>query len=304
MQKPHSSAQIAGQLAQTYSRLGDLLMRYGGASQIQQAEVYYQQALRLQPQMQPHTDLYLKLGECLVKQDRLDAALMLYRLALVDCPDPRLDHSLGEILEQQSTNGRETSAQVTAPHVFTLTRRWCEQKSSTYISGHTPTYIPIDADCQPDSQIEAAAAELTPNSCAGLNCQPCLQKLAHRFERRHLGWGVYQVQASHLDLQPPNYFVAEIPQGQAWMTPYQTPWMVANSAGVLTADCLLLQDLCREYPGQLPDCPHRSLPVRLPQTCPEPVAGSTAVLTGLSGHNYFHWMGGYPAASGAAAAQP
>ena len=303
VQKP----QAAVQLAQTYSRLGDLLMRYGGNSQIQQAETYYQQALRLQPQAEG----YLKLGDCLVRQNRLNAALMLYRLALVSTQDARLYRSLGEILEQQQhwseavvcyqqalqTVGLENAPdQASAPFApripaslsaITSTEYWCQQQSCFYISldlNAISNLIPRPA------LADQPTSDSTCNTCEGLNCQPCLQKLANRFEQRHLGWGVFHVEAKHLTVEPPAYFVAEIPQGQAWMTPYQTPWMVANSTGVLTADSILLQDLCREYPGQLPDCLHQPLPVRLPETSATPVTGTVAVLTGLSGHNYFHWM--------------
>ncbi len=302
MQKP----QLAVHLAQTYSKLADLLMRYGGESQIQQAEAYYQQALRLQPQI----ELYLKLGNCLAQQNRPNAKLMLYRLALADCPDARLYRSLGELLEQQQhwseaivcyrqalqTGGLEIapsqpdqplySSPDLQPALFKSvlsTQSWCQQKSCFYTSidlTNTARLVPMPI----------SAESVEGSSCAGLNCQPCLKKLNARFEQRHLGLGVYHVRASHLSVPPSEYFVAEIPQGQAWITPYQTPWMVANSTGVLTADQVLLHDLCREYPGQLPDCSQKPLPVRLPQIPVTQITGNVAVLTGLSGHNYFHWM--------------
>jgi capsular polysaccharide biosynthesis protein/tetratricopeptide (TPR) repeat protein len=268
-QAPVAQAPVTQQLAQTYLKLGDLLLRYGGEAQIRQAEAYYQQALQLQPQV----ETYLKLGCCLVQQKRLNAAVMLYRLALADRPDARLNHSLDRILEQQ---------------------RWpealCHQQALTNGLG-------ADADepltHNPPALAEAADLAAQRSACAGLNCPSCLQKLTERFERCYLGWGVYQVQGCRTRCRitaAPDQSVTEIRQGRAWMTPYQTPWMVANSTGVLTPDGLLLPDLCREYPGQLPDCLHQPLPTRLPQTEAAPIAGSVAVLTGLSGHNYFHWM--------------
>lgn len=295
------SPPLSGQLAQTYSRLGDLLLRYGGASQLQQAELYYQQALRLQThtkpltsqQIEPQVELYLKLGQCLVKQGRPNAALMLYRLAQAGSADARLDYSLAELkqvaAEKHQPLPLKGQAGMSPPNVSSLTQHWCRQHSSDY------TPVRINASSPQSSSLrisQPAAASVTPipAACAGLNCQPCLQKLTQRFEPRHLGWGVYQVQAAALTPKPPAYFVAEIPQGQAWITPYQTPWMVTNSTGVLSPDHQLLRDLCREYPGQLPDCPHQPLPLRLPQSRPLPVTGSVAVLAGLSGHNYFHWM--------------
>ena len=310
MQKP----QLGLQLAQTYSKLGDLLMRYGGDSQLRQAEVYYQQALQLQPQI----EFYLTLGSCLMQQNRSNAALMLYRLVLAIAPDARLYRSLGEILEQQQhwseailcyqkalqTDGlgrpaepipnHRTTDSLVSPVSFKAalpTRQWCQQQSCFYTSIHiNPDPQSLTPGIPQATPLMAEPGLDRAHPCEGLNCQPCLQKLNNRFELRHLGLGLYRAQASNLAIATPPYFVAEIPQGQAWITPYQTPWMVANSTGVLTTDQILLRDLCREYPGQLPDCPHRPLPLRLPQTYATAVAGTVAVLTGLSGHNYFHWM--------------
>jgi capsular polysaccharide biosynthesis protein len=79
------------------------------------------------------------------------------------------------------------------------------------------------------------------------------------------------------------------------MTPYQSDWMVTNSVTILTADHYLLADVSREYPGQLPNCTrshstyHRLID-RAHGAKPEAITGNIAVLAGLSGHNYFHWM--------------
>lgn len=130
--------------------------------------------------------------------------------------------------------------------------------------------------------------------CDGLNCQPCLKTLTKQFLPVLLGQKVYRLSAKGPMAPPPDYFVAHLPNAQAWMTPYQAAWMVTNSITVLSADRNLLADVSREYPGQLPICtrPHSSFQRFLQSSnqSAELIAGRVAVLAGLSGHNYFHWM--------------
>lgn len=146
-------------------------------------------------------------------------------------------------------------------------------------------------------------AERCQQACAGLNCQPCLQKIITQFAPVHLGKRVYACEAVELQVKPHSCFVAQIPEGIAWMTPYQTPWMVTNSLAVLTADGGLLTDVSREYPGQLPTCSQQDRKIQgsqaqdsfrrvldLNQPDIVKIDGKVAVVAGLSGHNYFHWM--------------
>ncbi|NJL38083.1 MAG: tetratricopeptide repeat protein [Leptolyngbyaceae cyanobacterium SM1_4_3] len=66
-------------LQRIYLHLADALTEYGGREIYQQAKTYYHQALQLQPQ---NLMLHLKLGDCLVKQRRLEAAIAHYRQGL------------------------------------------------------------------------------------------------------------------------------------------------------------------------------------------------------------------------------
>lgn len=317
-------------LAQTYFHWGNLLMHYGGARQLQQAEIYYQRALQLQPQT---LDLYLKLVQCLGQQRRWNAALVIGRLALINHPNAaQLYRSMGWILEQQQRwleaisyyqqalqiepfkyQGVTTASDSTdsalrrddIKGIYQTTLSWVSQKASCQYIALEPNFnrqlIPrsvtsIDMDAPHAISSDASTCALANHSdCDGLNCHRCLKRIFTQFAPSHLGRGLYACEAKDLVVPPLPYFVAEIPDAQAWVTPYQTPWMVANSVAVLTPDRYLLADVSREYPGQLPGCcQSQSSFERIfqeqNQTKVEQITGRVAVLAGLSGHNYFHWM--------------
>ncbi|NJO77111.1 MAG: DUF563 domain-containing protein [Cyanobacteria bacterium RM1_2_2] len=133
--------------------------------------------------------------------------------------------------------------------------------------------------------------------CDGLNCNRCLKRIVQQFSPLHFGNGVYacQPEAFESTFHP---FVAELSDAQAWMIPCQTAWMITHAITILSPDQYILTDVSREYPGQLPGCSQtdaerfaqiqeiwRATPSNVEQ-----IPGRVAVLSGLSGHNYFHWM--------------
>ena len=82
-------------LWRTYSYMGDVLFEFGG---ITEAGFYYQRALQIEPQA---VELYLKLGNCLAKQERLDAAIAIYNLGLLLEPEQaQICFQLGTVLER------------------------------------------------------------------------------------------------------------------------------------------------------------------------------------------------------------
>jgi tetratricopeptide (TPR) repeat protein/capsular polysaccharide biosynthesis protein len=86
-------------LAQTYFHWANVLTAYGGSEQLQRAETYYQQALHLQPK---NLIILLQLMDCLVKQGRLNAAILIGHTTLAICPDSASIYlKLGYVLEQQ-----------------------------------------------------------------------------------------------------------------------------------------------------------------------------------------------------------
>ncbi|SKB13318.1 hypothetical protein PL11201_490053 [Planktothrix sp. PCC 11201] len=95
------------------------------------------------------------------------------------------------------------------------------------------------------------------------------------------------------DSPPPSITI--IPHGKAWIAPQKSWWNVCNAIAILNSKNELLTDLSRFYPTPLPG----SDPIdwkqhqvfSLEEFPPlEKVSGSVAVLSGLSGNVYFHWM--------------
>jgi tetratricopeptide (TPR) repeat protein/capsular polysaccharide biosynthesis protein len=359
-------SELTAAFAEVYLHLGQALMHCGGANQYRQAEHYFQQALRLQPQQ---LELQLELAECLHRQQRQNAALMVCHTALALHPTSTAVHQkLGQLLEQQQRwskaiayyrralhyqthcsdrQGDRQSAeqsdrqadtqisQVLSPRypsvdVISTTHKCSELVSSqsntlesTLVKGIYPStldwvktqsyrYSSLKPDanhqlqshqalsssgrlCQdsiPMAVVSTASAEKNSVDCSGLNCQRCLKQIVDQFALRYLGQELYVCRTGQTP-EPPPYFVVEIPQGQAWLTPYESAWMVTNSIAVLTPDHHLLADVSREYPGQLPGCcqlPTFERAIHSSASMPEQIKGRVAVLSGLSGHNYFHWM--------------
>ncbi|MDX2211902.1 MAG: glycosyltransferase 61 family protein [Oculatellaceae cyanobacterium bins.114] len=137
-----------------------------------------------------------------------------------------------------------------------------------------------------------------PSDCAGLNCQPCLQSITQAFNPIQVGKGVYQVvghvanKSLHLKADPID--VKRVLRGRVWITPQQNAWKVCRAIAVFNTERELIPAGSRAYPAYLPSCsqPDVSLSqLQLAALPPiEPIRGTVAVLSGLSGHVYFHWM--------------
>jgi capsular polysaccharide biosynthesis protein/tetratricopeptide (TPR) repeat protein len=337
---------IRDHLADTYFYLGNVLTRYGGSGQAQQAQIYYDRVLQLQPD---RLDTYLKLADCLLKQAQPNAAILIAHLGLARFPNSSLLHSyLGQILEQQqqfpaaidhyqqalqSTHAQPIASRASASlHThkissltpspiapnsplqgfYASTQDWlnthpaqANYRSLAWLrSTSTPNSLdkisnlacppPVNSDCE----FDRLTAITAPAVCHGLNCQPCLKRLFKSFQLTRVGNGIHRctglpplIQPSS---QPSPLFTVTIAQGKSWATPQQNDWLVCNAIAVFTPNDYLLADLSRDYPGQLPGCPHpptqyqRLVERTLPP--PTPIPGTVAVVTGLSGHNYYHWM--------------
>ena len=254
---------IAEYLVQTYVHLGNVLAEYGG---YKQAESYYQKALQIQPH---HVDVYLRLGNCLAKQQRFSAAIVVYRMALVIAGDHTdISEQLQAVLEKQRFQGL----------------------------GRARGHRPYKRMKQPAL---AKGGDSTPKSeCHGLDCQRCLKRIFKQFDPVHLGNGVFSCSPQgETAVDSPAAFVAKLPNGKAWIVPQQNSWMICNAIAIIDQNDRLLPELSREYPGELPGCDnqystqHRFLnlePEELPHL--EQIDGTVAVLAGLSGNVYFHWM--------------
>ncbi len=262
---------ISEHLVQSYVHLGNTLFEYGG---YEQAESYYQKALQIQPH---HVDIYLRLGNCLAKQKRFPAAIIVYRMALAIAGDRTdISEQLQVVLEKQQKLIHSPSAR----------------------QGFQPL-----SDSESDLEIIKQPCIVNSNEkqkseCHGLDCQRCLNRIFRQFDPVHLGDGVFSCSPqTETTFDSPETFVAKLPNGRAWIVPQQNSWMICNAIAIIDQDNQLLPEFSREYPGELPGCEnqhssqHRFLnlePEELPPL--EQIDGTVAVLAGLSGNVYFHWM--------------
>ncbi|MEO6862446.1 MAG: tetratricopeptide repeat protein [Microcoleus sp.] len=317
-------AEICDRLAEIYLHLGNALTEYGG---YESATAYYQKALQIQPQ---NTELYWRLGNCLGQQQRLGAAIAVYRMALKIQPAlPQVYFELAKLLEKQGRLERaiEYYQQVLELQLlgYGEPKQW--EKSSFIPPDRNSIELPhgiylsswdwlvnakLDADnyvevvwksaaeaCAqniPTSKFSVANSQLANSECGGLTCGLCLHRISKWFDPVHLGWGVCRLSNSQpIPVDAPKTFVAMIPDGRVWIVPQQNYWLICKAIAVITPDNYLLADVSRDYPGLLPGCEKhdvRKHSVFKLESFPtlKQIDGSVAVLSGLSGNVYFHWM--------------
>ncbi len=289
-------------LAETYFHLGNALFEYGG---YEQAEQYYQKALQIQPQ---NVDIYLRLADCLSRQQRFSAAIVIYRLVLVIAGD-RSDVSdrLQAVLEQQQNLIHSPSARqglkplANSKSPLKWTKESCFsplQRTSAMRQGFQPL-SDSDSDLTSIKQPSIVNGnEQQKLECQGLDCQRCLRRIFKQFEPVQLGDGVYSCDGqAKTAFESPETFVTSLPNGRAWIVPQKNSWMICNAIAIIDEQDRFLPELSREYPGELPGCEnqhstqHRFLNLKPEELPPlEKIDGTVAVLAGLSGNVYFHWM--------------
>ncbi|MEM1170392.1 MAG: tetratricopeptide repeat protein [Cyanobacteria bacterium P01_H01_bin.35] len=249
-QNSSSLTEISGYLVETYLNLGNVSAEYGRHDQ---AEFYYKKALDIQPVA---AEYYVKLGNSLVRQNRINSAIIIYHLGLAIYPNhPQILENLQSLSKSKKSHKKQ---------------------------------------------------KLLSSSCEGLNCQPCLRRIFQQFNPIHLGSRIYSCSGNpktakipgknnSLKLSEPETFVAKLPQGRAWIVPQKNSWMICNAIAIINQDNQFVKELSREYPGELPGCKkydvnkHRIFELEeLPKL--EKIDGTVAVLSGLSGNVYFHWM--------------
>jgi tetratricopeptide (TPR) repeat protein len=253
-----NSPEVYQYLAQTYFYLGNALIEYRNYAQ---AEAYYQKAIKIQPKwLQP----YLNLGRCFAKQAQLSAAITTYRQGLSIQPESaELQQQLEQTIQQQQQ---------------------LKEKAGKLIQNSVQ--LPADAPI--------TNTNLSP--CAGLECQPCLHRLFGKFEPIALGDGIYRcAQKPPYLAQNPPAEVAIIPQGRTWIAPRKNWWNVCNAIATIHPDNQLDTRFSRFYPAPLPNCQNPDFSQHqvffLDEFPPlEYLEGKIAVLSGLSGNVYFHWM--------------
>jgi capsular polysaccharide biosynthesis protein/tetratricopeptide (TPR) repeat protein len=320
---PFPIAEICDYLAEIYLHLGNALAEYGGH---ESATAYYQKALQIQPK---NGELYWRLGNCLVQQQRFSAAIAVYRMALTVEPAlPQVYFELGRLLEKQGnceraidyyqkvlelqSHGYTNPKLCKKQNLFEFDRSSIELPQGIYLSTwdwlvnaqlDAGNYVEIvwqyetkNAENIPNSQFPIPNSKLENSDCAGLTCGLCLQRISKWFEPIHLGWGVCHLSNSKpIPVEWPKTFVAQIPDGRVWIVPQSSYWLICKAIAVITPDNYLLADVSRDYPGFLPGCEKHDVRkhsvFQLDSFPPlKQIEGSVAVLSGLSGNVYFHWM--------------
>jgi tetratricopeptide (TPR) repeat protein/capsular polysaccharide biosynthesis protein len=311
-------------LWRTYGYMGDVLFEFGG---IKQAETYYQRALQLQPE---NTELYLKLGNCLARQQRLDAAVTVYHQGLTLQPNqPQICFQLGKVLEKTQQAGQAIDYYEKVLNDDNQKTNWKQLPNlfptednlaslPTQIYHHTQDwvrdsnlkdfdYVQVLWSQEPVSQKkiktvrEPEAIKINPGDtfypdCGGVNCNSCMTKLIAQFKPVQIGNNAYRCslkQAPSIEAGLP--FVVTIPNGRAWVAPQKNSWVICHAMAVITPDNYLLGDLSRDYPWFLPGCPYQERTehsiFEQENIAPvETITGKVALLSGLAGHVYYHWM--------------
>ncbi|MBE9187134.1 tetratricopeptide repeat protein [Microcoleus sp. LEGE 07076] len=318
---PLPIAEICENLGAIYLHLGNALTEYGGT---ESAVAYYQKALQIHPKK---TELYWRMGNCLVQQKRLNAAIAVYHMALTLQPAlPQVYLELAKVLEKQGRWKRAIDyyQKVLELQSWGYTQVWqqgdslalatsaIELPQGIYLSTwdwlvnaklDAGNYLEIvwqsetaNAEVLANSQLPIAHSQLANSDCGGLTCGLCLHRISKWFDPVHLGWGVYRLSnLKPLPASAPKTFAAQIPNGRVWIVPQQNYWLICKAIAVITPDNYLLGDLSRDYPGFLPGCDKHDIrkhSVFELESFPhlKQIDGSVAVLSGLSGNVYFHWM--------------
>lgn len=255
IQQNQPSEVIWKYLAQTHFHLGNTHLEYRNFAQ---AETHYQKAIQILPQwLEPH----LQWGFCLSGQRQWKAAARVYHQALTHHPNST---ELRAFLDQVQ---RQLQVDLNSP----------PQRLRFKLAPGTPLPNPSE-----------------PN-CGGLECQRCLKPIVAGFSPVHLGQDVYHCSDFPSQITTPAPTVTIIPQGRAWVAPQKNWWNVCNAIAILNPEDELLPEVSPFYPAPLPGCrnpdPTLHQLFHLEELPPlESMGGTVAVLSGLSGNVYFHWM--------------
>jgi tetratricopeptide (TPR) repeat protein/capsular polysaccharide biosynthesis protein len=312
-------------LIEFHVHLGNALRRYG---KFDQAARHYQDALQIQPdrveiywrladcliqqqqwnhaiaichlsqaisqktqQFIPEVDLLL--GYIAEKQQRWETAIHYYSKVLENGISN--SHLITGMVDLDT---KITPQKQPPKEVCLSTKDWQKQlavSSQEFCRGgfYTEIYLSQTTNINPPC---LQSSPTSSQDCGGLECQRCLKQICKQLELTNLGNGIYR-NSPEKEVPVPHFetFVAMIPNGRAWIVPKENYWMVCKAIAILTPDHQLLADVSREYPGELPGCqgynPHHHQIFQQEQLPPvKSVKGSVAVLSGLSGHIYFHWM--------------
>jgi tetratricopeptide (TPR) repeat protein/capsular polysaccharide biosynthesis protein len=304
--------QIQPKNTELYWRLGNCLAQQ---HRFTAAVAVYRMALTVQPAL---PQVYFELGKVLEKQGKCDRAIDYYQqvlelqlhgygapkqwqkasFILPDCNSIKRPHTI-----YLSTWDWLVATKLDAGNYVEIVWKYETEASAENISNTSAT-LRLRSGSGTNShncslsEVEgpSTSSELTNSDCGGLTCGMCLHRISKWFDPVHLGWGVCRLSNSQpIPVDAPKTFVAAIPNGRVWIVPQQNYWLICKAIAIITPDNYLLADVSRDYPGFLPGCDKhdvRKHSVFNLESFPplKQIEGSVAVLSGLSGNVYFHWM--------------
>ncbi|MBE9143888.1 tetratricopeptide repeat protein [Planktothrix mougeotii] len=257
LQHNPQSGKVYQYFAKINFHIGNSLAEYRNYPQ---AEYYYQKSIQAH---QNWIDPYLKLAQCFIHQKDFVSAAIYYHKALGINPDqPEIYQQLTGVLEEQKLD--------------------CKQHNLSNLN------IKFSANFH--------QSELTHANCQGLDCPICLNQVFKVLNPTRLAEGIYDCsQPQDLPWESLPQSITIIPDGKAWIAPQKSWWNVCNAIAILNSKNELLTDLSRFYPTPLPGCEtidwNQHQIFSLEEFPPlEKISGSVAVVSGLSGNVYFHWM--------------
>ncbi|MBE9143948.1 tetratricopeptide repeat protein [Planktothrix mougeotii] len=294
------AAQIQPQFIEIYLKLGNSLFK---SQQLNAALTVYQIARTLlksgsEVSLVQKLEVYLQLGRILEKQEDWDAAANYYNTVLQIQQQPGFQSLLSNypltlrlLQDWARTEVINRPQKVCDSTLIWLKNHNLQDSHYYFLSGL------LTSEGKNSQGLENGEKNpgKIPTECGGLDCQPCLKRVFEAFPWKNLGHGIQKCGISENNITSTSLFVAIIPNGRAWIVPQENYWMVCKAIAIITPDNQLLADVSREYPAPLPGCPsYDPMQHQVFQTEQLPplqqIEGRVAVLSGLSGNVYFHWM--------------
>jgi tetratricopeptide (TPR) repeat protein/capsular polysaccharide biosynthesis protein len=294
--------QIQPKNTEIYWRLGNSLVEQ---KRLSAAILVYHMALIIEPAL---PQVYFELGKLLEKQGNCERAIDYYQKIL----DLQLHGNTQlQLSKKRNCIALESSAVELPQGIYLSTWDWlvaAKLNAGNYVEivwkydmeakpeNTSNSQFPIPNSQFPIPNSQVPIPQFPNSDCGGLTCGLCLQRISKWFDPVHLGWGVCRLSNSQpLPVESPKTFVVNIPDGRVWIVPQQNYWLISKAIAVITPDNYLLADVSRDYPGFLPGCERhdvRKHSVFNLESFPplKQIEGKVAVLSGLSGNVYFHWM--------------
>ena len=325
LQKDLPDEEVLEYLWQTYSNWGDVLLEYGG---LLEAESYYRQGIDIKPDrvslylnlgnclakqerwnaaiaiyqmglaLEPnHGQICFQLGKILEKNDLPHSAVNYYEKILKDKSYKEgMWQNLPQLFPTEAALSHFPKAMYPRTHDWI---RDCDLEDYSY------TEVAWEGTEAKNTQRQTLSAvtldrgknkSASRTDCGGVSCNNCMSELVEGFRPVALGNRSYQCSFENApQIKAPLPFVATIPEGRVWNAPQKNSWLICNATAVITPDNYLLGDVSRSYPWYLPPCSYKEQAERTLFNLEElpdltELSGKVALLTGLAGHVYYHWM--------------